>query len=91
MKNVFTFVNQSITKKNEIMENQIASQQIALNNALKNAYKIKETKSTYIFSNKLDMWVELRKTDGSYVNGNFYDNEITQILFRSLYKMAKSI
>jgi len=37
------------------------------------------------------MWVELRKTDGSYINGNFYDNNITQILFRSLYKMAKSI
>jgi hypothetical protein len=76
------------------MENQTAiqieAQRNALRNALRNVYKIRETKNTYIFSNKLNMWVELRKTNGSYVDGNMYDNESTQVIFRALFDMATS-
>ena len=77
------------------MENQTAiqieSQRNALRNALRNVYKIRETKNTYIFSNRLNMWVELRKTNGSYVDGSMYDNESTQVIFRALFDMATSI
>ena len=73
------------------MTTEIIAQEKAYLKALSFAYKIRETKTTYIFSNKLNMWVELRKIDGSYVDGNYYDNEITQMLFRGLHKMAKSI
>ncbi len=82
--------NKRLTKSNT-MTTQTTPQEIALTNALKSAYKIRETKTTYIFTNVINMCVELRKDDGSYVDGNFYDNEITQMLFRRLYNIAKSI
>ncbi len=77
--------------KSKLMTTEMIAQEKAYLKALSFAYKTKETKTTYIFTNSVNMWVELRKTDGSYVNGNYYDNEITQMLFRKLYKMATSI
>jgi hypothetical protein len=58
---------------------------------LRKVYTIRETESKYIFTNSINVHIELNKLDGSYIDGNIKNNEETQKLFRALYKIAKSI
>lgn len=55
---------------------------------LSKIYKITETQTSFIFQNDFNIHIELNKTDGTFITGNVYDNEQTQVLFKKLYKIA---
>ena len=56
--------------------------------SLSKIYRVTETKSSFIFQNDINIHMELNKENGSFITGNVYDNEQTQILFKKLYKIA---
>lgn len=56
--------------------------------SLSKIYKITETQSSFIFQNDFNIYIELNKIDGTFITGNVYDNEQTQVLFKKLYKIA---
>ena len=55
---------------------------------LSKIYRITETQNSFIFQNDFNIHIELNKIDGTFITGNVYDNEQTQILFKKLYKIA---
>ena len=55
---------------------------------LSKIYRITETPNSFIFQNDFNIHIELNKIDGTFITGNVYDNEQTQILFKKLYKIA---
>jgi hypothetical protein len=55
---------------------------------LSKIYRVTETKTSFIFQNNFNIYIELNKSNGSFITGNVYDNEQTQILFKKLYKIA---
>ena len=56
--------------------------------SLSKIYKITKTQSSFIFQNDFNIYIELNKIDGTFITGNVYDNEQTQVLFKKLYKIA---
>jgi hypothetical protein len=51
-------------------------------------YKITETKTSFVFDSTMNIYVELNKNTGSYIDGNIKNNEQTRPFFEKLYKTA---
>lgn len=56
---------------------------------LRKVYKVRETANTYVFTNAINIHIELDKVTGSFVDGNIADNAETQKLFRVLFSLVK--
>lgn len=56
--------------------------------SLSKIYRVTETQTSFIFQNDFNIHIELNKANGSFITGNVYDNEETQVLFKKLYKIA---
>jgi hypothetical protein len=57
---------------------------------IEKTYKIYETGNSFIFTNAINISIELNKFTGEFVTGNVYDNEQTRKLFSVLFNIAKS-
>jgi hypothetical protein len=54
------------------------------------SFRIIETQNCYVFMNPNNIHIELDKESGSFVNGNLFDCEDLQPLFKDLFSIAKS-
>lgn len=56
---------------------------------IKRTYRVSETATAYVFTNAINVHIELDKATGEFITGNIDNNEKTQKLFRLLYSFVK--